>query len=112
MTNPELKTCFKEFKTSPQGWFSVTEITDVKNFSRINVEIIQDNHTPQVRNLTVRVHMGKISGTTLSQVIDSWPLDSPAKIRSYQVTGPEINITVEGGPANTTVGIQAWVFLQ
>ena len=61
--------------------------------------------------MTVSVHMGKISGSTLSATVGSFALNSATIIHKFAVVGPEVSVVLTGGPPNTTVGINAWVFL-
>jgi hypothetical protein len=103
-----VKTYFQAFTTDAQGQIQITGILDIKDYQRAHLEIIQ--HPGSVPNLTVEVHMGKISGSTLSQVVASFPLGA-ATIHTLNVVGPEITVWVLGGPPNTAVQIQAWLFL-
>ena len=73
------------------------------------MEII--NFPNPIPNLTVAVHMGKISGTTLSQEIDHFSLSGPTLIHSYDVIGPDLAVWLFGVPPNSDVDVQAWVFL-
>jgi hypothetical protein len=106
---PELKTYFQTFKTDHLGQIFLTGILDVKNFNKVSVEIIQWPHTPVQMN--VQCLMGKISGTTLSQVLQQFPLGTTAQIHAFDVIGPDFSLVLAGGPPNTDVPIQAWVFL-
>ena len=106
---PELKTYFKTFKTDHLGQIFLTDILDVKDFDKVSVEIIQWPHM-QVQ-MTVQCMMGKITGTTLAQLLGQFPLGTTAQIHAYDVIGPEFSVVLTGGPPNTDVPIQAWVFL-
>lgn len=55
--------------------------------------------------------MGKLGGSTLGQAIATFPLATAAKINTFNVVGPEVSVILEGGPPNTAVNIQAWLFL-
>ena len=103
-----VKTYFQPFTTDAHGQIEVTGILDIKDYQLAHVEIIQ--HPGNVPNLTVEVHMGKISGSTLAQVVASFPLGA-ATIHTLNVVGPEMSVWVLGGPPNTTVQIQGWLFL-
>jgi hypothetical protein len=109
MATPQLKTYFKTFKTDHLGQIVLTGILDVQAFDKVSLEIIQWPHVPV--SMTVQTYMGKISGTTLSQVIDHFALGTVATIHAYNVIGPDLNVVLTGGPPNTDVPIQAWVFL-
>jgi hypothetical protein len=106
---PELKTYFQTFKTDNLGQIFLTGILNVKNFNKVSVEIIQWPHTPV--QMSVQVMMGKISGTTLSQLLEQFPLGTTARIHAYDVIGPDFSVVLTGAPPNTDVPIQAWVFL-
>lgn len=106
---PELKTFFQTFKSDHLGQIFLTGILDVKHFNKVSVEIIQWPHTPV--QMSVQVMMGKISGTTLSQLMEQFPLGTTAQIHAYDVIGPDFSVVLTGAPPNTDVPIQAWVFL-
>lgn len=108
MATPLLKTYFQSFTTDAHGQIQLTGILDIKDYQRVHLEIVQSPGS--VPNLTVDVQMGKLGGATLAQKIDTFPL-AAAVIHTYSVIGPEVAVWVRGGPANTAVGIQAWVFL-
>jgi hypothetical protein len=99
---------FQTFTTDAHGQIQLTGILDIKDFQLVHLEIIQ--HPGSVPNLTCEVVMGKISGTTLAQSVGSFPL-GPATIHTFKVVGPEMAVWVRGGPPNTAVQLQAWVFL-
>jgi hypothetical protein len=106
---PELKTYFQTFKSDHLGQIFLTGILDVKHFNKVSVEIIQWPHTPV--QMSVQVMMGKISGTTLSQVMEQFPLGTTAQIHAYDVIGPDFSVVLTGATPNTDVPIQAWIFL-
>ena len=109
MAAPELKIFFKTFKTDPVGQIGLTGILNVEAFRTVNLEIIQ---FPQVAvNMIVVCDMGKITGETLSQTVGQFPLGITAQIHTFDVIGPEFIVSLTGGPPNTDVPIQAWVFL-
>jgi hypothetical protein len=58
---------------------------------------------------TLQVSMGKISGPTLSAAVLNGPVDG--RIHTFDVVGPELVLTLSGGPPNTTDHIQLWVYL-
>ena len=99
---------FQSFTTDAHGQIQVTGILDIVDYQLAHLEIIQ--HPGNVPNLRVEVHMGKISGTTLAQVVGSFPL-GPGTIHTFNVVGPEMSVWVLGGPPNTAVQLQAWLFL-
>jgi hypothetical protein len=109
MATPELKTYFQTFTTDPEGQIFLTGILNAEAYHQVNVEIIPGPQAPA--NMTVTCTMGKISGTTLAQIIAQFPLVLTAEIHTFDVIGPEFSIILTGGPPNTGVPIQAWVFL-
>jgi hypothetical protein len=109
MATPVLKTYFQTFKTDHLGQIFMTGPLNVEAFSKINVEIIQWPHTAV--NMTVTCDIGKISGTTLAQTVGQFALGTAGQIHTFDVTGPEFSVILTGGPPNTDVPIQAWVFL-
>jgi hypothetical protein len=109
MAQPDLKTYFQTFKTDHLGQIALTGILDVKAYTKVNFEIIQWPHVAV--SMTVQCFMGKLSGSTLGQTVDHFPLGTTGTIHTYEVIGPEFNVFLTGGPPNTDVPIQAWVFL-
>ena len=109
MAAPELKTYFQTFKTDHLGQIFMTGILNVEVYSKVNLEIIQWPHAPVA--MTVICDMGKLSGSTLAQTIGQFPLGTAGTIHTFNVVGPEFSIVLTGGPPNTDVPIQAWVFL-
>jgi hypothetical protein len=109
MATPQLKTYFKKVTSDQFGQIQLTGILNIKPFDKVNLEII--NFPNPIPNLTVAVHMGKISGSTLSQEIEHFALGGPTLIHSYDVIGPDLAVWVLGAPPNSDVDIQAWVFL-
>jgi hypothetical protein len=106
---PVLKTYFQTFKTDHLGQIFLTGILDVRHYNKVSVEIIQWPHTAVQMN--VLCDMGKISGSTLAQTVAQFPLGTTAQIHAFDVIGPDFSVVLTGGPANTDVPIQAWVFL-
>jgi hypothetical protein len=106
---PELKTYFKTFKTDHLGQIFLTDILNVQDFDKVSVEIIQWPHTAV--QMSVQCMMGKLSGSTLGQVLGQFPLGTTAQIHAFDVIGPEFSVVLTGGTPNTDVPIQAWVFL-
>jgi hypothetical protein len=111
MATPVLKTYFDNYKTDNLGQIFLTGILNVKSHNSVNVEIIQWPAAAGV-NMTVQCDMGKISGSTLAQTVGQFPLGTAAQIHTFNVIGPEFSMVLTGGPANTEVPIQAWVFLK
>lgn len=109
MAAPVLKTYFKKFKSDQLGQIQLTGILDIKPYATVNLEII--NFPNPLPNLTVAVHMGKISGSTLAQGIDHFSLSGPTLIHTYPVIGPDLAVWIVGVPPATSIDVQAWVFL-
>jgi hypothetical protein len=110
MAAPQLNTYFQTFKTDNLGQIFMTGILNVEAFSKVNLEIIQ--FPPAPVTMTVNCDMGKISGSTLAQSVAQFPLSTNvAQIHTFDVIGPEFSVVLSGGPSNTDVPIQAWVFL-
>lgn len=109
MATPELKTYFQTFKTDSHGQIALTGILNVQANNKVNVEIIQWPHVAVTMN--VSCNMGKISSSTLAQTVGQFPLGTTAQIHSFNVVGPDFAVVLTGGPPNTDVPIQAWVFL-
>ena len=112
MAAPELKTYFQTFKTDHLGQIFMTGILNVEAYNKVNkvnVEIIQWPHVAVA--MTVTCDMGKITGSTLAQTVGQFPLGTAGTIHTFDVVGPEFSVILTGGPPNTDVPIQAWVFL-
>jgi hypothetical protein len=110
MATPVLHTYFQTFKTDQLGQIALTGILNVEGFNSINVEAIQWPHAAV--DMSVLCDIGKISGETLAQTVAQFPLGTTAQIHTFSVIGPEFSVVLTGGPANTEVPIQAWVYLQ
>lgn len=87
----------------------MTGVLDVGAYSKVNLEVIQWPHATVT--MTVMCYMGKITGQTLAQVVGQFPLGTAGQIHTFDVIGPEFNVVLTGGPPDTDVPIQAWVFL-
>ena len=110
MATPELKTYFQTFTTDALGQIFLTGILNVEEHSRVNLEIIQWPHVAV--SMTVSCNMGKISGETLAQTVGQFALGTTGQISTFDVVGPEFTVVLTGGPPNTDVPIQAWVFIR
>jgi hypothetical protein len=110
VATPQLLTFFKTFTTDAHGQIFLTGIVDIKEHRQADLEILQ--FPGAVPNISVSVTMGKISGSTLAQQVGSFALSSTAAaIHTFNVVGPEMSVVLTGGPANTAVNIQAWLFV-
>jgi hypothetical protein len=101
-------TYFQTYTTDALGQIFLTGPLAAAGFDKASLEIIQ--FPGNVPGLTVGVDEGKISGSTLAMVVDSFPLGA-GTVHTYDLNGPEISLVLTGGPANTAVNIQAWVYL-
>jgi len=109
MAAPKLNTYFQTFKTDALGQIFMTGILNVEAYNKVNIEIIQWPHATV--SMSVSCDMGKISGETLAQTVGQFALGTAGQIHSFNVIGPEFSVVLTGGPPNTDVPIQAWVFL-
>jgi len=109
MAAPLLKTYFQTFKTDHLGQIFMTGILNVADYNKVNVEIIQWPHASVT--MAVTCNMGKITGSTLAQTVGQFPLGTAGLIHTFDVVGPEFTVVLTGGPPNTDVPIQAWVFM-
>jgi len=106
---PQLSTYFGTFKTDHLGQILMSGILNIEAFSKVDMEVIQWPQAPV--NMTVLCNMGKISGQTLAQNVAHFPLGTAAQIHTFDVVGPEFIVVLTGGPPDTDVPLQAWVFL-
>jgi len=109
MPAPQLNTYFRTFKTDHLGQILMSGILNIEAFSKVDFEIIQWPQAPV--NMTVLCNMGKITGQTLAQNVGHFPLGTAAQIHTFDVLGPEFVVVLTGGPPDTEVPLQAWVFL-
>jgi hypothetical protein len=61
--------------------------------------------------MTLVCDMGQTTGSTVAQTVAQFPLGTVGQIHTFDVIGPEFSVALAGGPANTDVPIQEWVFL-
>jgi hypothetical protein len=104
MATPVLKNYFQTFKTDHSGQIFMTGILDVQAFSEVNFEIIQCPHV--AATMTAVCDTGKITGQPLA-----FPLGTAGQIHTFGVIGPEFSVVLTGGPPDTDIPIEAWVFL-
>jgi hypothetical protein len=110
--SPQVLTYFRTYVSDKFGQIELTPILDISSYHTVNLEIIAGTSHQSKRSLRVQVYMGKIQGTTLSQVTDNYAIEiSRTRIHSYDVIGPDLVVWIQGAPANTSVDVQAWVFL-
>jgi hypothetical protein len=109
VARPDFKTYIGTFRTDGAGQIILTGILNVEAYNKVNVLIIQSSQSPV--NIAASCLMGKLSGQTVSQVIARFPVDVEPKIQTFEVIGPEFSMTLVGGPPDTDVSIQAWVFI-
>ena len=109
MPAPQLITYFRTFKTDHLGQILMSGILNIEAFSKVDIEIIQWPQAPV--DMTVFCTMGKITGRTLAQNVGHFPLGTTAQIHTFDVVGPEFSVVLTGGPPDTDVPLQAWVFL-
>lgn len=109
MATTKLLTYFDTYATNHLGDIWLTGILDVQAFRKVHFEILQWPHAPV--HMTVTCSMGKLSGQTLGQLVGEFALGTPAVIHSFEVIGPEFNVVLTGGPAETKVPLQAWIFM-
>ena len=107
MATPKLLTYNKKIKSDKHGTVWVTNIQNIRPYSMVNMEFI--NWPKQSYKLKFEVVMGKLSGWTLGQRVGTFA--PAARIRSYRVVGPELNLWIKGAPPNKDVNVQGWVFL-
>jgi len=113
MATPQLLDLNGSYTTDSLGQiFLNVPALDVTTFEKIHFEILQWPQQPGLK-MTVRCAIGKTRGPgdTLAEYIAEFPLADAPKIRSFEVIGPDFWVVLEGGPANVTVPIQAWIFL-
>lgn len=110
MATPVLKKYFASYTTDSNGTIDLTGPLNVKSHNTVNVEMSQ--FPVAAVSMTVQCDIGVISGPTLSSTVAQVPLGNGASpIQTFNVTGPEFRVLLTGGPANTAVPIQGWVFL-
>jgi hypothetical protein len=109
MPAPVLNEYFSTYTTDALGQIFLTGVVNVQAYSEVSLEIIQFPHAAV--SMSVVCTMGKISGTTLAEDIAQFPLGTAGQIHSFDVVGPEFSVVLTGGPASTSVPIQAWLFL-
>jgi hypothetical protein len=79
-------------------------ILDIREFRRANIRV------GSTRATSFQVSMGKISGATLSEV--RLVVQPPnQRTHTLEVVGPEMTLSLIGGPPNTQERVRLWVYL-
>jgi hypothetical protein len=102
-------TYFSTYTTDHLGQIFLTGVVKAEDYRKVDFEIIQ--WPPAAVSMNVQCNMGKISGETLAASVVQFPLGTAAQIHSFDVVGPELSCVLTGGPPNTAVPLQAWLFL-
>jgi hypothetical protein len=104
------KTYFDSYSFDSMGHIDLTGILSVRGFEKVSIMILE---FPDTVPISAAVVMGKIKGATVASQIDSFtvPTGSPVPLKTYDVVGPDFSIVLFG-QANTSVNIQAWVYMQ
>ena len=80
---------------------STGNVISLTGFRRVHVRVGSTTATQMM------VNMGKISGSTLSQMFTR-PI---AQTQSFDVIGPQMVLWLTGGTPNTTARVQLWVYI-
>jgi hypothetical protein len=111
LATPQLLTYSQPITTDQFGNIHLTGVLDISDHKEVDVEILQI--PPLVSNMTVQVGMGAIG--VVSSFVGSFALvtatPTNSVIHTFNVTGPQLNVNLSGGPPNTAVNIVGWVFL-
>lgn len=107
--SPLFTPLFNSFTTNSLGDIFLTGILEVQAYNKVSVEVVPGPGAPA--GMTVMCTMGKLSGETLAAEVGQFPFATAAAIHTFNVVGPEFSVVIVGGPANTAVPVQAWVFL-
>jgi hypothetical protein len=107
LTTPQLLTFSQAFTTDQFGNIRLTGVLDIRDNKEVDLEIIQ--FPVNAPNMTVEVRMGVFSA--VNSLVGSFALGTAATIHTFNVRGPEVVVNILGGPPNTAVNIQGWLFL-
>jgi hypothetical protein len=107
LTTPQLLTFSQAFTTDQFGNIHLSGVLDVSGNKEVAMEILQS--PVNVPNMTVLVAMGAFA--TTNSIVGSFALGTAATIHTFNVIGPQVNVSIIGGPPNTAVNIQGWLFL-
>ena len=70
--SPQMLTYFRTYVSDKFGQIQLTPILDISSYRTVNLEIIAGTRHQSDRGVSEsQVYMGKINGTTLSEVIDA-----------------------------------------
>jgi hypothetical protein len=105
-----LLTYNQNFTIGSGGSVNLTGIVELEGYVQASLMVIAAGRQAPA-NVNVQVGMGKYSQLTVAQQIDSFPLGTGGQIRVYNVTGPELEVLLQG-PVNTVVSVQMWVYLR
>jgi hypothetical protein len=109
LTAPQFLTYSQTFTTDQFGTIFLTGPLDISAYKEVDMAIAQ--FPTNVPNLRAVVQMGEIVPITLSSPAGVFAITTDGTNHVFNVTAPQANVLITGGPPNTAVAIQAWVFL-
>jgi hypothetical protein len=110
MADPRVMTFDKPFTTDSFGQIELTSPVNVRDYSTVNLCIVQLPETGVSINVTSQ--MGLFTAAPiLADTVDFFKLSANSVVHTYDVIGPEFAIFLTQGPPDTSVPIQAWIFL-
>jgi hypothetical protein len=110
MADPQVVTFDRPFTTSSFGEIELTGPVNVRDYSTVNLCIVQLPQTGVSINVTSQ--MGLFTEPPiLADTVDFFKLSVNSIVHTYDVIGPEFIVALTQGPPNTPVPIQAWIFL-
>jgi hypothetical protein len=107
LATPQLLTFSQPITTDQFGNIPLSGVLDVRDNKEVDMAIIQLPFN--VPNMTVQVQMGAFA--TVNSLVGSFALGRTATIHTFNVIGPQVNVSITGGPPNTAVNILGWVFV-
>jgi hypothetical protein len=110
MAAPQVITYDRAFTTTSFGEIELTGPVNVRDYSSVNLCIVQLPTTGVSINVTSQ--MGLFTeAPILADTVDFFRLSANSIVHTYDVIGPEFIVALTQGPPDTSVSIQAWIFL-
>jgi hypothetical protein len=107
LTAPQLFQFFPPLTTDQFGNIHLTGVLDITDNKEVDLDF--ESLSTNMTAMRIIVQMGNFA--TVNATVGNFPLTSDSIIHTFNVMGPQVNVSIFGGPPNTAVNIEGWVFV-